>query len=93
MKKSASFFLSFLVTALTVFSTFSAKAFAFSDVPADYVQKEAIDYVLNQGFVNGYIDGTYRPFNTINRADFSKITMSALLKNQIWELANCFVDE
>lgn len=47
----------------------------FSDVPSDFINFTAINYVKNQGIVDGYADGTYRPYNVINRAEFTKIVM------------------
>ncbi len=49
-------------------------AFAvFNDVPSSHPNREAIDYVLEEGFVQGYDDGLFRPGQTINRAEFTKI--------------------
>jgi hypothetical protein len=49
-------------------------AFAsFSDVPSNHPNADAINYVQAQGIVSGYSDGTYRPDQTINRAEFIKI--------------------
>lgn len=46
---------------------------AFSDVPPGTLYAEAIAYAQEQNFVSGYSDGTYRPNNRINRAEFVKI--------------------
>lgn len=35
------------------------------------VQKSALDYVIQNGIVNGYEDNTIRPYNTLTRAEFS----------------------
>lgn len=45
----------------------------FSDVPSTHINAEAIVYVKAEGIVQGYSDGTYRPNNLINRAEFAKI--------------------
>lgn len=45
----------------------------FSDVPSDHSNAEAIAYVKAEGIVGGYSDGTYRPDQRINRAEFAKI--------------------
>ncbi|MDB4978737.1 MAG: secreted protein [Candidatus Peribacteria bacterium] len=51
-----------------------ASAFAsFSDVPATHPNYDAINYVQQEGIVEGYADGTYKPDATINRAEFAKI--------------------
>lgn len=46
---------------------------AFSDVPSNHPNAEAIAYVKAQGVVEGYSDRTFRPDNHINRAEFAKI--------------------
>lgn len=53
---------------------------SFSDVPATHPNADAIHYVQQQGIVSGYSDGTFRPDQTINRAEFSKI-VTALTAN------------
>ena len=45
---------------------------AFSDVSSTHPNAEAIAYVKAEGIVSGYPDGTYRPNQTINRAEFVK---------------------
>ena len=49
----------------------------FKDVTSDHVNADAIFYVKQQGIVQGYEDGTYKPESTINRAEFVKILMGA----------------
>ncbi len=48
----------------------------FSDI-AGSPNMVAIEYLENSGIVEGYSDGTYRPYNTINRAEFTKIIIGA----------------
>ncbi len=55
----------------------SPAAAAFPDVPASHAYREAIEYVQREGVVSGYPDGTYRPEQTINRAEFTKIVVGA----------------
>ena len=50
---------------------------SFSDVPATHANAEAIAYVKAEGIVSGYADGTFRPDQTINRAEFLKIVLEA----------------
>ncbi|MEK9160211.1 MAG: S-layer homology domain-containing protein [Patescibacteria group bacterium] len=67
MKKLlAAILFALLVTSSLVFAS------SFSDV-SGHNNKEAIDYLYDLGVVEGYNDGTYRPNNTINRAEFVKI--------------------
>lgn len=49
----------------------------FSDTEKSQYQK-AIQYVKNKKIVEGYGDGTYRPENKINRAEFTKILILAV---------------
>lgn len=49
---------------------------SFPDVPSNHPNATAINYVQVQGIVQGYPDGTFRPDNTINRAEFAKIVMA-----------------
>lgn len=58
--------------AFTSMCTF-AQVSSFSDVAADYAHNEAITALVEQGIINGYTDGTFKPENTITRAEFSKI--------------------
>lgn len=51
---------------------------SFSDVPEGHEYYDAIEYVKAEGIVVGYEDGTYRPGQLINRAEFTKIIMAAL---------------
>ena len=60
------------VFAFTSMCTF-AETSNFSDVAADYAHNEAITALVDQGIINGYTDGTFKPENTITRAEFSKI--------------------
>ena len=50
-----------------------APAADFSDVASDYAHYEAITALVDQGIINGYEDGTFKPENTITRAEFSKL--------------------
>ncbi len=53
---------------------------SFSDVPANHPHFTAIDYVETQDIVSGYPDGTYKPEQFVNRAEFVKILVGASLK-------------
>lgn len=76
-----------LVATAFVQTTYSS----FPDVAEQHANFDAIEYVQSQGIVNGYPDGTYKPLQTINRAEFTKIVMEALFPNEITG-ANCFPD-
>lgn len=47
----------------------------FSDIDDTNENKEAIYYLKSAGVVNGYPDGSYKPYQAINRAEFLKILM------------------
>lgn len=51
-------------------------AFAFTDTDG-HTNEEAIEYLYEQGIVEGYGDGTYGPDNKINRAEFTKILIES----------------
>ena len=61
-----------------------ASAASFWDVPADHPNAEAIAYVREHGIVAGYPDGSYRPDQTINRAEFTKIVAGSLGEKLIY---------
>ena len=62
----------------------------FPDVSTTFVNAEAIGYLKENGVVQGYPDGTYRPSSEINRAEFIKIIVGSLYKDL--KGANCFPD-
>ncbi len=62
-----------LFGSLVLLVTFSAECLAFSDVGPSEPASEAIQYLSEQKIINGYADGTFKPDNLINRAEFSKI--------------------
>lgn len=65
---------------------------AFSDVETDNPYYDAINYVETYGIVEGYDDGTYRPDNEINRAEFTKILIEAKFPGQATTGEDCFTD-
>ena len=58
---------------------------SFEDVDVDYDYVDAIEYLYDAGVIEGYSDGTYRPDNKINRAEFVKILVGAKYKNTEFE--------
>ncbi len=62
----------------------------FSDVSLTDENYDAIKYVKDFGFVDGYEDGTYKSDNKINRAEFVKILVNAttILNLGILEVCN-----
>lgn len=56
----------------------------FSDLNSNNPFFDSINYVQSQGIVSGYSDGTYKPDNKINRAEFVKIIIGTIYtKDQI----------
>ena len=45
----------------------------FSDVPTGHSVSSAAAYLTEQGLLEGYSDGTFRPTNPVNRAEIAKI--------------------
>lgn len=65
------------VLLLSPLTPVASAAASFSDVPSTHPNAEAIVYVKAEGIVDGYADGTFRPNQTINRAEFTKIILEA----------------
>ncbi len=63
-----------------------------SDIQGD-LHENAISYLYEQNIINGYPDGTFKPNNNINRAEFIKL-VAASLSQEIDETkyGNCFPD-
>jgi len=83
-----------LVTTLTLalFLTSVQTAFAtFKDVKETHENYAAINYVQAEGIVIGYNDGTYRPENKINRAEFTKIIIAS--RFSVEEIDKCYENE
>lgn len=64
-------FTSALMLALFVFQ--ANYAFAFSDVPETHKNYTAISYLEEKNILQGYTDGTFRPEQSVTRAEFLKI--------------------
>lgn len=71
MKKILSF--------VTIFLTFSLLAFAasFPDVAEDHKNFAAIEYLDEKGIVVGYTDATFKPENSVTRAEAAKMIAEA----------------
>jgi len=54
-----------------------AKGAAFSDLPENPEFKESIKVLYDKGIINGYKDGTFKPNNTVTRAEFAKMLTTA----------------
>ncbi len=52
-----------------------ARAAVFSDVSSAHENYDAINYLQNEGVIEGYEDNTFRPDQTVNRAEALKIIL------------------
>jgi hypothetical protein len=61
---------------------------------AGHKYEEAIRYVYDNGIVGGYPDGSYKPDQTINRAELLKIIIEASFEDEFESFGNesCFKD-
>ncbi len=59
----------------------NAEGGGFSDIWGCHSSHPAIAYVKEQGIVDGYPDGTFKPDQPINRAEFVKILFGATFPN------------
>ena len=62
-----------LTSVFLINASLSDSLASFTDVSGDHVNKTAIEYLKENGVIGGYPDGTFKPDNTINRAEFLKI--------------------
>lgn len=79
------------ISALLISLTLSLPVLAFSDTNSS-PYKTAIDYVAEAEIVSGYEDGTYKPNQRINRAEFTKIIAEATNLTSYVYADNCFDD-
>lgn len=80
------------VLSAAMFFVFSSTTFALSDIGQD-PHREAIEYLKEQGIINGNPDGTFLPNNGINRAEVLKLIVLSANKNFDQSLyKNCFKD-
>jgi len=86
---------SLAVLAIAGFALSHSAMAVYSDtgsIPAN--QGAAIDSLTERGLVQGYDDGTYRPTQNVNRAEFLKVLMTASGKASIGDVMDgwCFTD-
>jgi hypothetical protein len=62
----------------------------FSDVPKESFSTDSLEYLKENKVISGYPDGTFKPENEINRAEFTKIIVGALTDSP--KGSNCFTD-
>ncbi len=85
--------LSLLLVLTLVLTGFS---FAFAAVPTDVVglpSEAPVSVLMDLGVVDGYTDGTYKPAQTVTRAEMAKLIIVALgLKNTVTNATSKFPD-
>lgn len=65
----------------------------FPDVPSDHPNYPAISYLVEIGVIEGYPDGTFKPDQTVNRAELLKILIEEIGVTPDEEVyQNCFPD-
>lgn len=63
------------------FETLTEGTKSFSDVPSSHWAAKYINSAATRGWVNGYADGTFRPNNSITRAEVAAVTCRLLERN------------
>lgn len=77
--------------ALTVIITPRTVLAAFPDIQANWY-KQSIELLEQEGVIQGYEDGFFKPYQTISRAEFLKIALSVAPRINSAPIANCFAD-
>lgn len=78
---------------IILFFLFNVSTFAFfSDVKLGDQYYQAIKYAKDNKIINGYGDGTFKPFNKITRAEFTKIVIKASFDEYKIKGSDCFID-
>lgn len=75
-----------LVFLITLFGSFSASAADLSDISGHWAENE-IKAMVSQGTVTGYPDNSFKPNNTISRAEFITIINKAFSFNETAEIS------
>ena len=63
------------------FETLTEGTKSFSDVPSSHWAAKYINFAATRGWVNGYADGTFKPNNSITRAEVAAVTCRLLERN------------
>lgn len=80
MKKIVSIILTF---ALLITCALTSFAINFTDLPDDHWAKSYVDTLVNEGTINGYTDGTFKPTGTVTRAEFVKMLGKGNERSQV----------
>ncbi|MBU0981186.1 S-layer homology domain-containing protein [Patescibacteria group bacterium] len=81
----------FLIIPGLAFATGDGEGHHFSDVSDTHENYQAINYLQVEEVVQGYGDGTYKPEQEINRAEFLKIVVESE-GYEISDASDCYLD-
>lgn len=65
---------------------------SFVDVPTDFFVYDEIMTLRDMGVISGYPDGTFKPDNTVNRAELLKMLIGGLHSHELRDETHCFPD-
>ncbi len=91
MKQNKKLFCIITLVAITL-ASFRVVLAAYPDVSSSHANSEAITYLTEHDIVKGYSDGTFKPENRINRAEFLKIVIEGILGTPAEPVLGCFPD-
>lgn len=80
-------FLAILLCFIMLIST-TCFAAGFSDLTSEHWAYKNVTNLVENGVINGYPDGTYRPENTITRGEFFKLMMTAAEGEELFIIPN-----
>lgn len=71
-------FITFLFLAFPLIAlAYGTESLPYTDAPSDRVTAVAVSALTQEGILQGYADGTFRPDQPVNRAEFLKVAMRA----------------
>lgn len=92
MKKSVSILSMVGLLLISASFTFAKDTLGLSDI-AGHKNQQAIEYLYENKVISGYPDGTFKPDNTVNRAELLKILVGGKkITPTIDQYKNCFPD-
>lgn len=65
------------VLSLLISAESALAAQSFNDVNETHLHYQAIEFLKNEGIINGYADGSFKPEQVVNRAEALKIILNA----------------
>lgn len=81
----------FLLVAVVAACAFTHTSLALTDIDSS-PHKVAIERLVDQGVLQGYSDGTFKPMASINRAELLKMLVANTYTPSVTEYNNCFSD-